>query len=75
MLIKYLRWVNDTTGTPLKYTNFYPHAKRKENETCAVLNLGTYGMLNDTHYPGYWFYYNCKNVVKKVICHAPRKKS
>ena len=69
------KWFNVSTGNNLIYTNFHPKAKRKENENCAVFNLGTIDMINTTYSPGYWHYRNCNDIVDGIACHVHREKS
>ena len=33
--------------------------KRRNDENCAILNVGILDKENHTHYPGYWYPWNC----------------
>ena len=69
------RWVNASNGKPIEYTNFKPGLIRKENETCAAIQVGYADNEHKRHYPGYWYYKNCSEKYANTICQTSRATS
>ena len=55
--------------------NFHPNAKRKENETCAVINIAYKDTDNNTHFPGYWYPIHCSYIAERASCQASWEES
>ena len=70
-------WINASDRTPILYSNFKPGVTRKENETCAAINLGLRDKHHLRHFPGYWYPFNCNNseVVQWGSCEQSRNTS
>ena len=70
-----ISWINDKTGQPLKYTNFYYNIRRQFNEKCAVIYLGSAKDHYNRPLSGYWFYKPCDAKLRTLACQSKRDES